>query len=1422
MTINEPYQEYDYSIHYYYEDLQGVMREDTDSVESDIESIYNNQITKADIQDKIDAKEIDGFTYQKSESLDQDGVAHNFETTPLVIGVEEDNNRINVYYSRNSINYEVHYFFDGVDDTSIKQVKSSKYEAEISAYDAAPADKIAGHRFDKAKALDANGNEKDLPLEIKLDESKNRINVYYVSIYTINTEVAARAGTNHDGSADNNKGGTISGENENPYETVDLGGSNTKSIAVEAAEGFVIKDIKVNGNSIDYSAYVQRSAAHKVVLPEGYFTNVNENKLVTAEFKKASNVKVRYMVNGTETKLADDIDIPGFEGDNFSTEYKTFTGYKLNSIKDQDGTVLTGTNNVISGNMYADELVVTYWYDIDNASIIEKHILIDTDNTQTELSSTTHTGQVGTTKTLNRNTYDDYKAAEGTDTSADVVVVGKSETSKEVTYVADKSITVKFFYDRKDGTVQVHYMDEATNTEIVNPQTLTGEAIENPTVMNGKAGKDYTATAPSILGYTLDETRLPDNATGTYKEGNIDVYFYYTEDEYPYVINYITGDVVAETTTGKAKFNAEINYERKVFPNYVFDHADKEKIVIVREETATANVLNVYYKLDTTTVTEKHIDITDGGRSVLEEKTYTQDVGTTITLNRLTDEKYEAAEGTDTPSEVLIMVAKTEDSKEVTFEQNKAKEVIFYYVKAQSTIIEKHIDITDGSEVVIDETPHTGNVGDTETLRRLTDNNYVGADAPANVPDGVILVGKDETSKDVTYEANNGKEVRFYYVKAETIIRERHIDITTGQEVEISSENHTGTVGSSITLNRLTNPKYEAADGTETSTDTLIIVGKDSDSYTETYEVDKIKEVRFYYVRKDGHVHVEYIDNITGEKISEDTVLTGKIDDSYEVTRVDIPGHKLDLENLPDNENGTFKLEDQTVTYTYIELRPYDLVVRYTVENGDNDQAKIGVRFDDTFINDYTTNGELKIADIELTDLGTKTYTVFETETPEYCTTVVSEDHPAVVELIRRLNTQENKYEFVANYGDIPGFKVIVDEVNKKVIFDITTEKIVKYDLAIRKFITKIGDKSVTDREPRVEVSEDNKITYVGNENIENAINNQDITYTIRMYNESTVRAQGKRVIEYIPEGLVFDTDNEVNKQYGWIMCKIDENGSAMVTDNPDEATIIVTDYLVGKDITAFNTETKEVSYLDVQAVFKVNEKKIIREDRIVENKVEIMKNNNDDNNDNDISTEKVYVKYFDLSIEKYIESVTVNTNGTEKTTKIGHEQKGKLAKFDVKRSEVNDTKLTITYGMVVKNVGEIPGYATELTDYVPDNFKLIDNGTWTLNGNTAISTVLSDTLINPGESATVYITFEWNLAEGNIGTRRNEAEITAYTNEYDAEDVTKDNKDGEDLLVSIKTGSEVINIAARFVVLISVIALGIYTIKRKVVIRKI
>ena len=47
-----------------------------------------------------------------------------------------------------------------------------------------------------------------------------------------------------------------------------------------------------------------------------------------------------------------------------------------------------------------------------------------------------------------------------------------------------------------------------------------------------------------------------------------------------------------------------------------------------------------------------------------------------------------------------------------------------------------------------------------------------------------------------------------------------------------------------------------------------------------------------YYTKKDANVIVKYIDKISGEEISEETIKTGKVFDNYDVTeeQKEIPG----------------------------------------------------------------------------------------------------------------------------------------------------------------------------------------------------------------------------------------------------------------------------------------------------------------------------------------------------------------------------------------------------------------------------------------------------------------------------------------------------------------------------------------------------
>lgn len=377
----------------------------------------------------------------------------------------------------------------------------------------------------------------------------------------------------------------------------------------------------------------------------------------------------------------------------------------------------------------------------------------------------------------------------------------------------------------------------------------------------------------------------------------------------------------------------------------------------------------------------------------------------------------------------------------------------------------------------------------------------------------------------------------------------------------------------------------------------------------------------------------------------------------------------------------------------------------------------------------------------------------------------------------------ENSVEIKKNENDDNSDN---DKTTEKLyVEDDNVEEIDKYDLAVRKYVAQIDGEN-TNREPEVRI-ENGKVVYSQTSEIAKANNNQEVTYGIQIYNESEVTGYGKRIIEYIPEGLVYLPEHEINKQFGWVMYAQNNQGNLYKTEDASKAVVLVTDNLVDKEIIGRDNDT--AYSIEALVCFKVDETKITSEDRIIENAVSIWKNNNDDNSDNDAITEKLYVRYFDLDVQKYIKQVVIKNESGEETKQV--KNRDELLKIDVKKSLVNSTTLTITYDLEVKNIGEIEGYATELIDYIPENFELVEDGTWKLDKEqkAAITTKLENKLLQPGETTTISITFDWKLTEENIGSRINEGKITKYENPYEAIDLTDDNNGKREILVTIKTG---------------------------------
>lgn len=182
--------------------------------------------------------------------------------------------------------------------------------------------------------------------------------------------------------------------------------------------------------------------------------------------------------------------------------------------------------------------------------------------------------------------------------------------------------------------------------------------------------------------------------------------------------------------------------------------------------------------------------------------------------------------------------------------------------------------------------------------------------------------------------------------------------------------------------------------------------------------------------------------------------------------------------------------------------------------------------------------------------------------------------------------------------------------------------------------------------------------------------------------------------------------------------------------------------------------------------------------------------------------------------------------NGKTKTTKTGFdENSNEMAKVDLVSSQLKKTTVKFVYCIRVFNEGQVAGYATEIKDYVPSGLKFVadDNPDWTLQKDGTVTTdKLKDTLLEPGQSATVEITLTWKNSSTNMGLKTNWAEISKDSG--DDIDSTPDNYnkleddiDDAKVILSIKTGSVKMYIALA-IISISILGGGTFLIKKYVI----
>ena len=414
---------------------------------------------------------------------------------------------------------------------------------------------------------------------------------------------------------------------------------------------------------------------------------------------------------------------------------------------------------------------------------------------------------------------------------------------------------------------------------------------------------------------------------------------------------------------------------------------------------------------------------------------------------------------------------------------------------------------------------------------------------------------------------------------------------------------------------------------------------------------------------------------------------------------------------------------------------------------------------------------------------------------------------------------------------------------------DFEKVKVVYFDLALRKFITAVDDTEITNRIPQLSIGEDGNIDYNHTKDPVEVENGNIVTYTLRIYNEGMMAGYASRVKDDVPDGLEFLPDNEINQEYRWVLS---EDGTSIETDylskeqEQTEGANLIKAFDPELGITDTNPD-----YRDLKIAFRVTEPNT--SDRILVNTAEISDdrdenndpvddidstpdNNNEWNEEDDLDKEFVKVKYFDLALKKWVSrAIVTNQDGSQNIIETGHtgdEDPEPPAKVDLGRQDINKVTVKFEFQIKITNEGEIAGYATEVTDYIPEGLKFIqeDNPLWyprePLNGRERVGTTqLADTLLQPGESATISILLTWINDPNNMGLKTNIAEISQDDNDSDTPDIdsTPDNfTDGEDdiddapVMLTVALGDTQIYIGLGFII-VAMLTGGIWAIKRYV-----
>ncbi len=634
-----------------------------------------------------------------------------------------------------------------------------------------------------------------------------------------------------------------------------------------------------------------------------------ENITITYGYKKNSpGVEVKYVDKYTREEIYETIIKTGVVGEEFEVEEKEKEGYEIVS-KPEDKKVI----------MTEEKITITYEYALVS-NLTVSYIDLTHDNVKLTDDDVIKLKQ-GDTYTTAPKTIDGYTLVE--------------EPEDRTVTMGREDIEVVYGYKKNSPGVEVKYIDKYEGTEIATKVTKTGVV-----------GEEFTAEEKTIEGYII-ETK-PENETVIMGEDKITLVYEYVKGS-TLTVQYIdltysnaklTDDVVV-----KLKQNETYETEAKAFENYTLvEQPDNPTVTMQR-----SNITITYgYKKNSPGVEVKYIDKYTG-EEIAEKVVKTGLVGDSFTASSLDIEKYE--------------LVKRPENETITFGEEKITLTYEYALVSKLTV--SYIDLTHDNAKLAEDIVVNLKQGDTYTTEQKTFNGYTLVEEPEYK---VVTMEREDVNIIYAYKKNSpGVEVRYIdkYTGAELaekVVKTGLVgDVFTAEEKQIEGygivtrpENETITFGEEkiILIYEYADEfnliiKYKDIVNNEYITEDDVIVYKQGDSYkAEPKEIDGYRlvsypenqegifngsdiEVEFGYKKISGGVEIKFIDQVTGEEISEPIIKEGLEEDNYITTPKNIEGYEL--VKTPENPKGEMTVEKITVIYEYRKISY--VTVNYIDEN---------------------------------------------------------------------------------------------------------------------------------------------------------------------------------------------------------------------------------------------------------------------------------------------------------------------------------------------------------------------------------------------------------------------------------------------------------------------------------------------------------